>query len=93
LLTVNADDNRWRTEISMSMTDEPTRDVFKHLTDDELMAAHREADARYCAIFDDDQPVDRASVVEWIVKSGELSAINWAYHDEWKRRGRLPDDS
>jgi hypothetical protein len=72
------------------MTDESSRDhPFRHLTDDELQAAHAKADDRYCKIVgEDESPSDRASVIDWIVRSGEESVIQRAYFDEWRRRGK-----
>jgi hypothetical protein len=62
---------------------------FTHLSDDELKAANHAADARYCDLLESEMQYDRASWVEWMVKTGDASTVVWAYQDEFKRREKL----
>lgn len=63
---------------------------FKHLTDDELFEAYKLADQRYFAVLTDESdeswPSNRAALVAWIIRSGEMSVVCWEYLDEMRRR-------
>lgn len=68
--------------LNTAMRDNP----FQHVPDDQLFEAYTAADKRYGEVLMEEIGVDRAAVVAWIIRSGEMSVICREYLDEMRRR-------